>query len=264
MHRKLFTAAAIMIFITTLPVSGQDYLSLPSLRDSGLDGLKVLTERVFNSESLFGYMNGGAELYLEYGFNTLLVSEAEWEGETFKVEIFDMNGLEEAFGIYSVSVFRCDETGVVTQLSCLSQYQLQICIGDTYINVINNSGSGAGAASAVRIGRWLADRLTGDTFDSAMFIPGEDPGSYDRLVLVRGSLGLFNGASEWEQLLSELSGYSALIATGDSGTRILLRADNPESEKAVNLFCESDRIPEDVEVSQPGSGKAIVVKRRIF
>lgn len=259
MYGKTVTVLILIVLTTAQPLAGQDNISLPSMKNDGPEGLKVLTERLFTSESLFGYMNGGAELYLEYGFDTLLVSEIEWEGESFKVEIFDMAGVEEAFGIYSVSLFRCNKTGVVTPVSCLSQYQLQLCKGDAYINVINNSGSEKGSGMALQIGEWLAERLYGETFDPALFIPGELPPDYDRLVLIKGPIGSYNGAPEWEQLFRDLPHCTALITTGQEGVTIVLRADTPEAAEKLKKYLEPESLPGEITVRKQGDGSAVLV-----
>lgn len=258
MYGKTVTALLLIVLATAQPLAGQDNISLPSMKNDGPEGIMVLTERLFTSESLFGYMNGGAELYLEYGFDTLLVSEIEWEGESFKVEIFDMAGVEEAFGIYSVSLFRCDKKGVVTPVSCLTQYQLQLCKGDTYVNVINNSGSEKGSGMALQIGEWLAERLYGETFDPALFIPGELPPGYNRLVLVKGPIGSYNGAPEWEQLFRDLPHCTALITTTEEGVTIVLRADTPEAAENLQRYLEQESLPSNITVRKQVTSGAVL------
>jgi len=99
---------------------------------------KISQERTFTKESLFGYMNGGAELYLEYGFDRLLVSELEVKGKDLKVEVYRMPSVDMAFGIYSVNIFRCDDSDPLCQYYCQSDYQVQFHKGDYYVNIINN------------------------------------------------------------------------------------------------------------------------------
>ncbi len=47
---------------------------------SGVQGIEEAQSRTFTETSLYGYINGGAELYLEYGFDTLIVTEMVCEG----------------------------------------------------------------------------------------------------------------------------------------------------------------------------------------
>ena len=93
-------------------------------------------------------MNGGAELYLEYGFDRLVVSELNYNGRTIKVEVYRMPSADMAFGIYSVNIFRCDIRMVTGDYYCESDYQVQLCKGDYYVNIINNNGSSPGLKSS--------------------------------------------------------------------------------------------------------------------
>ena len=57
--------------------------------------------RVYNGRQLFDYINGGAEIYLEYGFNQILSQEYEHGEDIIVVDIFEMDSAKAAFGIYS-------------------------------------------------------------------------------------------------------------------------------------------------------------------
>ncbi len=59
-------------------------------------------DRIFNSETLYDYIDGGAELYLSYGFREVISRRYEAAGKPFiQVEIFDMMEPRNAFGIYT-------------------------------------------------------------------------------------------------------------------------------------------------------------------
>jgi hypothetical protein len=61
-------------------------------------------EQIYTRDKLYGYIDGGAELYLSYGFNSLYncVYEAQNSPDLI-VDIFDMGNSENAFGIFSHS-----------------------------------------------------------------------------------------------------------------------------------------------------------------
>ena len=252
--RSLKNIMPLLMLAATTFANGQEYRNIPSLRESGIPDLKIVTERQFISESLFGYMNGGAELYLEYGFDTLIVTEMEWGDESFKVEIFNMKGEEEAFGIYSVSIFRCVDRGVVTPHSCLSQYQFQLCQSDSYINIINNNGSQAGAEKATELGRYLSGKINSHSFDPETFFQEGLLDDYEKLVLVKGSLGLYNGASEWEELLGVLKECTTIIASAGNNTCIMIRANSPKGEASLKEFTESAALPPEASLKMTGPG----------
>jgi hypothetical protein len=132
-----FLAAAIL----TLSAGAQSTLVPRTL--SGMDGVGSVQSRTFTESSLYGYINGGAELYLEYGFDTLMVTEMEVDGSDIKLEVYRMKDPEAAFGIFSVSRFRCNGGAGLTEHICRSAYQLQFCKGPYYVSIINDTGSEA-------------------------------------------------------------------------------------------------------------------------
>ncbi len=60
------------------------------------------SDQYFNSDNLYDYIDGGAELYLSYGFNKVISRRYTCAGEMdIVVEIFDMKGVRDAFGVFS-------------------------------------------------------------------------------------------------------------------------------------------------------------------
>lgn len=58
--------------------------------------------RTFEGEDLFVYINGGADIYNEYGFKSVLVQEYEkGEKHTVILEVFAMNDPGAAYGVYT-------------------------------------------------------------------------------------------------------------------------------------------------------------------
>ena len=74
-----------------------------------LNGWRSLPERaqVYDPETLYDYIDGGAELYLSYDFRRVIHREYTGEGEDggpeILVDVFDMGSSENAFGVFSQS-----------------------------------------------------------------------------------------------------------------------------------------------------------------
>ena len=58
--------------------------------------VEVKRERVFTGEGLYGYMNGGADLYLEYGVYKLTARDLIYKGEEYMLEIYELPSPEDA------------------------------------------------------------------------------------------------------------------------------------------------------------------------
>ncbi|WP_455626309.1 DUF6599 family protein [Parabacteroides sp.] len=104
------------------------------------DGVQVKRERVFTGSGLYGFMNGGAEQFLEYGVSRLTARDVVYKGEDYTIEIYEMPTAEDAFGIYSLHVFKCQRADTLGCIDCLSPYQLQAVVGDKYVSVVFPSG----------------------------------------------------------------------------------------------------------------------------
>ncbi|TKJ31671.1 hypothetical protein CEE39_07005 [bacterium (candidate division B38) B3_B38] len=57
-------------------------------------------------EELYNLINGGAEIFLEYGFTEAVAQEYSREDSSFRLTIYRMGNAEAAFGIYSLNRMR--------------------------------------------------------------------------------------------------------------------------------------------------------------
>jgi hypothetical protein len=187
------------------------------------EGIEIVQERTFTKESLYGYMNGGAELYLEYGFDRLVVTDIVAGGNDLKIEAYMMPEAARAFGIYSVNVFRCDDANKLMEFYCQSNYQVQFCKGNYYVNIINNNGSSAGIKSARYIASELSELITSDSFTLSNYLPEEfRPENINRLLLISGDIALENNAYSYAKYLEGFSDYNMLIVEGDKKDLLII------------------------------------------
>jgi hypothetical protein len=69
-----------------------------------LHGWKILTDRTYNNETLYDYIDGGAELFLSFGFSKVFNRIYSKENQPdIMVDIFYMNTSYDAFGVFSFS-----------------------------------------------------------------------------------------------------------------------------------------------------------------
>ncbi|MBE0677040.1 MAG: hypothetical protein IH591_20475 [Bacteroidales bacterium] len=200
---------------------------------SEVQGIEEAHSRIFTDASLYGYINGGAELYLEYGFDTLIVIELVCEGRDIKVEAYRMKDPEAAFGIFSVSRFRCHGGAKLTEHLCRSAYQLQFSKGPYYVSIINDTGSEADQRKSGEIASLIIDQIADPPFDPGRFYAeGVDQEVMRGAVLVKGPLGIYNGIPTLVGTLGEASDYSALMIRRGQDTLASLWFNTEESAKA--------------------------------
>jgi hypothetical protein len=167
----------------------------------------------FNNNSLWGYLNGGADLYLEYGFNELKVFSFDYNKEKIKVEIFQMQTNESSFGIYSVNHFNCLNMKPVTEYFCSNNYNVQFVKGNYYISIINETGDKETYDFCIDLAKKLIPQFNfSDLVFPKLLYKKNFQQISDRIRLFKGQLGFQNINSSLSELLKLDCKYSAFIS----------------------------------------------------
>lgn len=170
--------------------------------------LSITRERVFTGQGLYGFMNGGADLFLEYGVEKLTNRDVTWNGESYTIDIYEMPTPEDAFGIYSMQVFRCQQADLGGGISCLSPYQWLGVIGNRYVSVVFPSGSEAAQKGV----DGLIDHYFPETDNALPVFPEKwqaEPPYSGVLKYARGPISLSNISKDLSGRLKELD-YKAV------------------------------------------------------
>lgn len=198
MH-KFYCTFLSLILLSSLSAPAQNDLLL-FLSDDVLKGGKTVRTAKYDGNSLWGYINGGADIYLEYGFRQAFVQEIRYNSKLYKIEIYQMTDLESAYGIFSVSTFRCaDADSPLSRHYCETRYQVQFTKADHYVSITNETGDDDG----MKYNRFLASLILSKTekriyefpalFQHELFQPTLEQG----IKLIKGELGLQNGFAFW-------------------------------------------------------------------
>jgi hypothetical protein len=225
------------LFLISTNCYSQVTENFPAIDKNDLPDGKFQPARIFAGTSLFGYIDGGAELYLEYGFSSAWVMEIGFMGGKYKTEIYKMNGPEEAFGIFSVSKYRCKSMPPIASYTCQNRYQLQICAGPFYVSIINDSGSKTDSITSLRIGKAIVSKIKEPSADLTAYLPGVPQVTItSNAILAKGKLGVVNGAPDWEDYFKEATGYSVIVLSGKDKTILSVKFQTQEDlSKFVSL-----------------------------
>jgi len=168
--------------------------------------VEIKNERVFTGTALYGFMNGGADLYYEYGFKELVSHEIRYKNEDFTVDIYSMNTPLDAFGIYSINVFKCLRADSLGRFDCLSKYQLQAVDGNRYVSIVFQSGSNTASKAADELYQiYITGGKDGVTIPGQLtYMAASGSGT---VKYMKGKLGLNNIQSSSADLLEGMSGY---------------------------------------------------------
>lgn len=197
--------------------------------------------RVFRGAELYGHIDGGAELYLELGFEEATVRELARDGATLEVELYRMSDPTAALGAY---LARCGQETPADGLPdrhTAGHHQVLLW-RERHLLVVNNPGGAPALRDAmVEVARELAGRLPPapalDLF-SALPAPGRIPGS-ERVVRGPVGLGAFITLGDGDVL--RLGGTVTAVvarygADAPQGAATLLLADYPDEAAARAAF----------------------------
>ncbi len=207
--------AALILCLVALPLLGDE---MPVPQQDDLPGSKISRQEVFTGGALWGLINGGADLYFEYGFDRMILQEISWQGEEFRLELYRMTSPLSAFGIFSVSVHGCIEGGPSSTGDCLNRYQHQLYSGNYYLSLINYSGTTKARELAVEI----SDIIFSLIGEERISLPGifnheVFRGSVDQVKIVMGMLGLQNILPGEASLFEGIDDYLIWYLVHDTG-----------------------------------------------
>jgi hypothetical protein len=151
----------------------------------------------YSGEDLFVYIDGGADLFLEYGFERALVREyASDDGARIGIEIYEMSDPEAVCGIFSMRRSPEGETLAIGDEASVEEYYLNFRKGRCLVTLTALDGDGDEREALVALARDVAGRIPGSVERPALLerieIEGRKPGSARYLA---GPLGLFNTCS---------------------------------------------------------------------
>ncbi len=165
-------------------------LSLMPADDAVAGWKKSEAVRVFGGPDLYGYIDGGAELFLEFGFDRLTLQKFRSGKNELAVEIYRMADPVAATGVYLMKCGKPTRDPSFAARHTINRHQLLFVRERYFVTVNNLSGGDAPGADLVKFGRAVAAALPADRVPvelSRLPAQGAVPGS-ERLV--RGPFGL--------------------------------------------------------------------------
>jgi len=153
---------------------------------------EVLT---FSEKNLYGRINGGAELFFEFGFIRLDVQEYVHDEDRIIFEVYTMEDPIAALGIYLHKTLNETPMAGINSRNTANQYQINVCKGKYYIQVLCPSGKREYATLMAG----LTNKITAQTPD----IP--EPAIFSELPktgLIQGSEGIIRGTLSLQSIFT--------------------------------------------------------------
>lgn len=118
--------------------------------------------RVFTKADLYGHINGGAEVFLDLGFEQLTVQKYDKGGAPITVEIYRMVDPTAARGIYLSKCGKEKRDPGLTQRHTVTRHQLLMQRDRYFFQINNNSGAEAHTPALVAFAGAIAATIPAD------------------------------------------------------------------------------------------------------
>ena len=202
--------------------------------------VKSEAQRTFGGNRLFDHIDGGAELYLEFGFRTLAYQRYAKGEDELVLEVYEMIGPESALGLYLMKCgVETPQTGIASRNSSEAA-QFTILKGRYFLH-INNASGGEDLVPAMTslANRALETAPDERPADLLAMLPGDGlvPGS---AVLFRGPVALqavFTlGEGDILDQRGDVFGASGTYEEFRDGRSSLILVEYPDAARAAAAY----------------------------
>lgn len=233
-HVMIKTICSIIaVLYASMAAEAQDLL-----QQSDIPFGTVVHEQSFQGKGLYGYIDGGAEVYYEYGFVRLTVTNIDCAEEKLSIELYEMKNPLAAFGIFSINRGQCASIDSLFKFSCVDPYQIQGVQGAIYFRIVSESGSPAARQSSRRIAALLKEKFPGESaVIASLFATKELQPHLAALRFASGPLGVQNGIPDLSDAFEGMNNFAAYVLPFEiDSTQIeLIDASFPSHDDALQF-----------------------------
>ncbi|MBN2011319.1 hypothetical protein JW960_18385 [candidate division KSB1 bacterium] len=240
-EQSLFLRMAIIIIICILAglncnSTGPDNsvkLLFPQPKEIGSD-YKQTKMKIYRDKGLYEFLNGGAEIYFDYGIVQVVSTEYQVNSDLgIEVSVYDMGDSSGAFGIYSSKRYPAADFIDIGNNGFRTSASLEFWKGQYYCKLINYETSAESDNAMLKIGKFIAERIkeTGQP-PAIVSLLAQNDGIKNTEKYFRTQLGLNNihYISHDNVLMLSDSTQGAVVGYGDT---------NPIALDFVIQYCDS-------------------------
>lgn len=214
-------------------------------------------------DDLFLLINGGAEIYHEYGFARAAVQSYEDDaGRSLNLEVYEMEAPGAAYGIFTFKQGKDCESAEIGDESCLQDYYLNVWKGDFLITVVGFDTEPETRKGLITLAEATAQTVSdsGTKPQLSKILPGSST------LYMNGNLALFNA---YDFGKGNVFGVEEGLRTNlEDGTAFVFRYKSPDEaarwfETACEHFSQEEKFKEVLVVdgkltAQDSEGQHIV------
>lgn len=200
------------------PLSGQRGSALAYLPDeSSLDGWGTLGDpQTAEGDDLFLLINGGAEIYNEYGFSRAVIHSYTKGDISVNLEVYEMEDAASAYGAYSFKTGRGGETIDIGSEASFEEYYLNFWKGNVVVTLIGFDSDSETRDAILALAGMVEAKIPHTSARPAImdFLPSmSSSGERVHPTYLEGNLGLLN---RYRFNNGDVFGFSS-AAVGDYG-----------------------------------------------
>jgi len=192
--KVLFSIFLIVIMISgTQNLAGQDIEKLmPSL--SELDGWKFTSvPQVYRGDDLFSLIDGGADLYLEYGFTQVVSAQyADPSSNNIQVEIYEMIDVPSAYGIFSLTQQASEWSDQFGNLSSVNHDYISFWKNKYYVNISWSSRQHLDEPLLAKLANLTEQKIPDEGEYPDLLRSFREPAQGMKVIYLKGNLALSN------------------------------------------------------------------------
>jgi hypothetical protein len=159
---RIVRSLAVVFVPAILALTGGPVEKLgPQIPKQVLDWKASSPDQVFDRKTLYDYMDGGAEVYLAFGFREVFVRKyADAEENELVLDIYDMGSPAEAFGVFSCD--RQDPEAGIGQGSEYGPGLLRFWRGRHFVSITVSGNEDKAEQAVLALGKAVAPLLGPD------------------------------------------------------------------------------------------------------
>lgn len=194
----------------------------------------------YASQNLYGYINGGAELFLEFGFTGLKIHHYKNGSESIDLELYRMVDTTAALGVYLIKAGTENYESEIPVKNTSNPYQILLVINEYFIQINNFTGEKRSFPAMINLAKQLAHQAKQNKAeDLFLFLPEEDLIT-DSQRIFRGLYGLQTiytfGNDDILFLNGRIFGVAGNYRTPDSHLYTQLIIPYPDYKQAEGAF----------------------------
>ncbi len=246
------------------------YKYLPGTDETG-EWKEDGSRQEYKGEDLYSYINGGAEIYHEYGFKQVIVQDyTRKNGKSIALEIFEMESTESAYGIYTFKTSTEGKELALGDKAKLADYYLNFWKGDFVVTLIGFDEDEETVKGLQKIARAVDTKIKSRGIEPAFvsLLPEKDL-IEQSIKYFKGNLGLYNSYRFFTQNVFRLkkgikgdykAGYSVfIISYKDSKENQSRFNDVKKSFEESPRYKDFKSVDEKLFQVEDGKGKLVFV-----